>query len=181
MPVNNVTRFLDSRKIQYTAIELPPEKMGAEEVARLIDAPPDIVFKSIVITRRERGKPILAVVPGDKDVNLKLLAKAVGEKKVSPATQKEAESLPESVIKNAHADYNKAYKITEASIPTYISEVSEKYNLDTFVISHSILELITRIMTLHGVNKYIILQAVEHAIDSQREHKKTEEELSKMN
>jgi len=93
MKVNNVTRFLDSRKIQYEVFELPSEKLGAEEVARLLNAPPEIIFKSIVIIRKERGKPILAVVPGNHDVNLKVLAKAIGVKKVVPSTQKEAEIL----------------------------------------------------------------------------------------
>ena len=93
MASNNVTRLLDSRKIKYDIFELPGEKLAADEVARLIDAIPEIVFKSIVISRKSPGKPILAVVPGNQDVDLKKLAKAVGEKKVSPATQKEAENL----------------------------------------------------------------------------------------
>lgn len=93
MVTNNVTRLLDSRKIKYEVFELPGEKLAAEQVARLMNAAPEIVFKSIVIIRRGPGKPILAVVPGNQDVNLKKLAKAVGEKKVSPATQKEAEQL----------------------------------------------------------------------------------------
>jgi len=93
MAVNNVTRFLDSRKVPYTTFELPREKFGGEETARLLDALPEIVFKSIVILRKGSGKPILAVVPGDKEVNLKKLATAVGEKKVSPSTQKEAEKI----------------------------------------------------------------------------------------
>jgi len=93
MLTNNVTRLLDSRKINYEVFNLPREKLAAEQVARLMNAAPEIVFKSIVITRRGPGKPILAVVPGNQDVDLKKLAKAVGEKKVSPATQKEAENL----------------------------------------------------------------------------------------
>lgn len=93
MVTNNVTRLLDSRKIKYEVFELPGEKLAAEQVARLMNAAPEIVFKSIVIIRRGPGKPILAVVPGNQDVDLKKLAKAVGEKKVSPATQKEAEQL----------------------------------------------------------------------------------------
>jgi Cys-tRNA(Pro)/Cys-tRNA(Cys) deacylase len=32
-------------------------------------------------------------VPGNQDVDLKKLAKAIGEKKVSPATQKQAEEI----------------------------------------------------------------------------------------
>jgi Cys-tRNA(Pro)/Cys-tRNA(Cys) deacylase len=93
MVSNNVTRLLDNRKIKYQAHELPRGKLGAEEVARLLEVSPEIVFKTIVITRRGPGKPILAVVPGNQEVDLKALARAVGEKKVSPATQREAEKL----------------------------------------------------------------------------------------
>jgi Cys-tRNA(Pro)/Cys-tRNA(Cys) deacylase len=93
MSANNVTRLLDSRKVKYDLFELPREKLGAEEVARQLGTTPEVVFKSIVITRKTPGKPILAVVPGSAEVDLKKLAKAVGEKKLSPATQKEAESL----------------------------------------------------------------------------------------
>jgi len=93
MAVNNVTRFLDSRKVPYSVFELPQEKLGGEETARLLNAPPEIIFKSIVILRKGSGKPILAVVPGNQEVNLKKLAKAVGEKKVTPSTQKEAENI----------------------------------------------------------------------------------------
>ena len=93
MAANNVTRFLDSRKVPYTVFELPQEKLGGEETARLLNAPPEIIFKSIVILRKGSGKPILAVVPGNQEVNLKKLAKTVGEKKVTPSTQKEAENI----------------------------------------------------------------------------------------
>jgi len=93
MAANNVTRFLDNRKVPYSVFELPQEKLGGEETARLLNAPPEIIFKSIVILRKGSGKPILAVVPGNQEVNLKKLAKAVGEKKVTPSTQKEAENI----------------------------------------------------------------------------------------
>ena len=93
MHTNNVTRFLDSRKVPYTVYDLPKEKLDALKTARLLEAPPEIVYKSIVIMRKGPGKPILAVVPGGSDVNLKKLAKSVGEKKVGPATQKEAEKV----------------------------------------------------------------------------------------
>jgi Cys-tRNA(Pro)/Cys-tRNA(Cys) deacylase len=90
---NNVTRFLDQRKIDYKLFELPPEKLGAETTAELLQVPLEKIFKTIVIKREGRGKPILAVVPGDCEVDLKKLAKAVGEKKVDLTTQKEAESI----------------------------------------------------------------------------------------
>ena len=93
MVSNNVTRLLDNRNVQYQTFQLPTEKLGADDVSLLLDVPLEIVFKSIVINRRNVGKPILAVVPGNKEVDLKRLAKAVGEKKVSPATQREAEKI----------------------------------------------------------------------------------------
>ena len=93
MKPNNITRLLDSRKIRYTAFELPEEKLGALEAAQLIGAPPEQVFKTIVIVREGKGKPILAVTPGTHEVDLKLLAKAVGEKKVHLPTEREAEAL----------------------------------------------------------------------------------------
>ena len=92
-PVNNVTRFLDSRKVLYTAFETPPEKLGALDVAHLLDVEPDSVFKTIVVTRDKPRKPLLVVVPGPAQVDLKKLAAAVGEKKVYLPTEREAEQL----------------------------------------------------------------------------------------
>ena len=89
---NNVTRFLDSRKVKYTAHELPPEKLGAEEAADFMSVPHGQVFKTIV-TRREKGKPVLVVVPGPRVVDLKLLAAFLGEKKMFLPTEREAEQL----------------------------------------------------------------------------------------
>lgn len=90
---NNVTRLLDARGIPYTAYELPVEKIGAVETANLLGVDARLIFKTIVIIRDGKGKPILAVIPGDKEVDLKALAQAVGEKKVHLSTQREAEKI----------------------------------------------------------------------------------------
>lgn len=90
--VNNITRLLDAKKIPYRTFELPAEKLGAEATADILGVDPMLVFKTIVI-KRERGKPILAVIPGPHQVDLKLLATALGEKKVSLPTEREAEQL----------------------------------------------------------------------------------------
>ena len=90
---NNVTRYLDQRKIKYQVFELPEEKLGAELTAELLGQPLELIFKTIVIKREGRGKPLLAVVPGTGAVDLKALARAVGEKKVYLTTQVEAEGL----------------------------------------------------------------------------------------
>jgi Cys-tRNA(Pro)/Cys-tRNA(Cys) deacylase len=89
---NNVTRFLDARKVDYIAYELPAEKLGAVEAAQYMGVSPDRVFKTIVITR-EKKKPLLAVIPGPRTVDLKLLAVFLAEKKVSLPTEREAETL----------------------------------------------------------------------------------------
>lgn len=93
MPItNNVTRYLDARKIKYTTHELPAEKLGALEAAQYMGVAESQVFKTIV-TKRERGKPVLAVIPGPRVVDLKLLASFLGEKKMSLPTEREAEVL----------------------------------------------------------------------------------------
>jgi Cys-tRNA(Pro)/Cys-tRNA(Cys) deacylase len=89
---NNITRLLDSRKIPYKSFELPAEKLGARATACLLGVEPELVYKTIVITR-PKGKPVLAVIPGPNRVDLKLLASALGEKKVNLPTEREAEAL----------------------------------------------------------------------------------------
>jgi Cys-tRNA(Pro)/Cys-tRNA(Cys) deacylase len=91
--VNNVTRFLDAKKIKYTAYETPVEKLGALETARILNIPPQRVFKTIVVTPQKPGKPILALIPGTAQVDLKLIAIVLGEKKVNLPTEREAEDL----------------------------------------------------------------------------------------
>ncbi len=90
--MNNITRLLDSRKIPYRAFELPAEKLGALETAKLLGVSPNLVYKTIVV-KRERGKPILAVIPGPHEVDLKALARALGEKKLTLPTEREAEQV----------------------------------------------------------------------------------------
>ena len=89
---NNITRLLQARKVRFKAHELPQEKLGALEAAQYLGVPEMQVFKTIV-TRRERGKLVLAVVPGPRVVDLKLLAAYLGEKKMLLPTEREAESL----------------------------------------------------------------------------------------
>ena len=93
MPTNNITRMLEAKKIPYSAYELPAEKLGAVETAHLLGAPLEQVFKTIVVKREGKGKPILALVPGSAEVDLKQLAKALGEKKLFLPTEREAEQL----------------------------------------------------------------------------------------
>lgn len=91
--VNNITRFLDSKRVRYTAFETPVEKLGALETARLLNVPPEQVFKTIVARRDKPGKAILAVIPGTGSLDLRTLAATLNEKKVHLTTQREAEQI----------------------------------------------------------------------------------------
>ena len=94
MPLaNNVTRMLESKKIRFSAFELPAEKLGAQETARRLNVPLEQVFKTIVARRDRPGKPVLAVIPGSRALDLKALAAALNEKKIHLTTQREAEQL----------------------------------------------------------------------------------------
>src|SRR3989338_1169585 len=91
---NNVTRLLDAREIAYEVFEFPPEKHSAEETAALLGVPEERVYKTLVVLREEkRAKTLLVMVPAGRDLNLKALAASLGEKKLSMATQREAEDL----------------------------------------------------------------------------------------
>jgi Cys-tRNA(Pro)/Cys-tRNA(Cys) deacylase len=91
--VNNITRLLETNKIPYKLFTLPVEKLGAIETARLLNVPPELVYKTIVVVRLRPGKPILALVPGHRQLDLKAMAQFVNEKKMNLPTEREAENL----------------------------------------------------------------------------------------
>ncbi|MGH2604220.1 MAG: YbaK/EbsC family protein, partial [Dehalococcoidia bacterium] len=60
----------------------------------MVGAPAGQGFKTIVVLREGRGKrPILVIVPGDQEVDLKRVAAGLGEKRLRVAPQREAEAL----------------------------------------------------------------------------------------
>ena len=93
MLTNNITRMLEAKKIPFKAYELPAEKLGAVETARILGVPLELVYKTIVVLRDGKGKPILAVIPGTGEVDLKALAKVLGEKKLRLPSEREAEQV----------------------------------------------------------------------------------------
>jgi Cys-tRNA(Pro)/Cys-tRNA(Cys) deacylase len=93
MTANNVTRMLEARKVEFSALDVPNQKLSALEVAAILKVPPEMVFKTIVAKRERTGKSILALVPATGEVDTKALAAALNEKKVHVTTQTEAEAL----------------------------------------------------------------------------------------
>jgi Cys-tRNA(Pro)/Cys-tRNA(Cys) deacylase len=57
--------------------------------------PVERVYKTLVVMRdlQPRARPLLVMVPGDRELDLRVLARSTGDKKLRMATQKEAESL----------------------------------------------------------------------------------------
>ncbi|MGI5916324.1 MAG: aminoacyl-tRNA deacylase [Anaerolineae bacterium] len=90
----NAMRLLDARKVPYEVHRFSDEIHSAEGVADALGLPAGQVFKTLVaLPVTPKGRPLLAIVPGHLELNLKQLARAAGEKKVRMATQKEAETL----------------------------------------------------------------------------------------
>ena len=59
-----------------------------------LGAPVESVYKTLVVIRETpRTKPLLVMVAANKEIDLRALAKSMGEKKLRMATQKEAEQL----------------------------------------------------------------------------------------
>lgn len=88
----NSMRILEQKKVAFTVREFPDSIHSADGVADHFGLPHEMVYKTLVVMPAG-GKPLLVLVAGSRELNLKKVAKAVGEKKVQMATKKEAESL----------------------------------------------------------------------------------------
>lgn len=90
----NAARLLDSLGIPYELrdYEVDPEDLRAESVARKVGLPPEQVFKTLV-ARGDRSGVLLAVVPGDAELDLKALARLSGDRKVDTVPLKEVQPL----------------------------------------------------------------------------------------
>ena len=97
-PKTNAARLLDQLGIHYElrAYEVDPDDLAAETVAAKIGLPAEQVFKTLVARpagRKDRDGVVMAVIPGDQELDLKALAKAAGEKNIQLAPVKELQAL----------------------------------------------------------------------------------------
>lgn len=90
----NAVRALERLGIAFElrTYEVDPEDLAAESVARKIGLPASQVFKTLV-ARGARTGVMLALIPGDHELDLKALAVAAGDKSVAPVPLKEVEPL----------------------------------------------------------------------------------------
>ena len=97
-PKTNAARLLDARGIAHVVRVYDAARAfhSADEAADLLGVPGETVYKTLVVLRegaRAAGKPMLVLVPSNRQADLKKLARALGEKKLRMATKAEAERL----------------------------------------------------------------------------------------
>ena len=125
----NSTRWLTQRKIPFTVHQFPDTIHSAEGVAAFVGAPPEQVYKTLVVLRqRPRAKPMLVMLPANRALDLKRVARAVNEKKVRMASHKEAEQLTGLKVGgiSALALLNKGFEI-------YLDQTAQ--DLETILVS----------------------------------------------
>jgi Cys-tRNA(Pro)/Cys-tRNA(Cys) deacylase len=90
----NAVRILDRLGISYELREytVHPDDLSAERVAESIGLPPGQVFKTLV-ARGDRTGPLLAVVPGDAELDLKALARLSGNRQTEMVPLKDVQAL----------------------------------------------------------------------------------------
>lgn len=89
-PKTNAARILDKMGIKYDLVpyEFDPDDLAAEHVAEALGEPIEQVFKTLVL-RGDKTGLFVCVVAGNREVDLKLAAKASGNKKVEMLPLKE--------------------------------------------------------------------------------------------
>lgn len=93
-PKTNAARLLDSLGIAYElrTYDVDPEDLTAISVARKIGLPAEQVFKTL-LTESPAREHVFAVIPGDRELDLKKLAAAAGVRKLDLAALKDVEPL----------------------------------------------------------------------------------------
>ena len=127
----NAVRILESMKIPYSlhTYEVDADNLAAQHVADQLGQPIERVFKTIVLRGNKTG-PIVCVVAGCNEVNLKKAAKVSGNKSLEPLPLKELLPVTGYIRGGCTAIGMKK------KFPVYIREEFQKY--DTIYISAGI-------------------------------------------
>ena len=90
----NAVRQLDRLGIQYELreYEVDDEHLDAGTVAEKIGLPPEQVFKTLA-ARGDRTGVLIAVVPGNAELDVKALARLTGDRRVELVPLKEVQPL----------------------------------------------------------------------------------------
>jgi len=126
----NAARLLDQMGIHYELREydVDPDDLAAETVAAKIGLPLEQVFKTLV-ARSDRSKDkdrngiVIAVIPGDQELNLKALAAAAGERKIQLVPVKELQGLTGYIRGGVTA------LAAKRDFPVYVDETIELFDV----------------------------------------------------
>jgi len=120
----NATRQLDKLGIHYELreYEVDPDDLSAIKVAGQIGLPADQVFKTLVAKGDVHGV-LLAVVPGDAEVDLKALARLSGNHSVELVPVSQLQALTGYIRGGVTALAGKK------DYPVYLDETAELYDV----------------------------------------------------
>src|SRR5208283_2817670 len=124
----NAARLLDQMGIGYElrAYEVDPDDLAAETVAAKIGLPAEQVFKTLVarpVGSKDWHGAVMAVIPGDQEVDLKALAAAAGEKKMELVAVRELQSLTGYIRGGVTA------LAAKRAYPVYVDETIELFDV----------------------------------------------------
>lgn len=86
----NVLRHLDAAKIPYETREYPvdDDNFDGKLIAAKLDIPAEMIYKTLVLCG-DKQSHLVCVIPVEKELDLKAVARASGNKSVSMLPQKE--------------------------------------------------------------------------------------------
>ncbi|MBN1509757.1 MAG: Cys-tRNA(Pro) deacylase [Sedimentisphaerales bacterium] len=120
----NATRQLDTLGLRYELreYEVDPDDLSAIKVAAQVGLPTGQVFKTLV-AKGDVHRLLMAVVPGDLEVDLKALARLSGDRAVEMVPVSQLQSLTGYVRGGVTA------LAARKSCPVYVDETAELYDI----------------------------------------------------
>ncbi len=87
----NSMRVLESESVSYEVFNFPDTIHSAQKVAEHFGIALSDVYKTLVLMTSKKT-PILVMMPADRELQVKRLARVIGDKKLRMATHNEAEA-----------------------------------------------------------------------------------------
>ncbi|EME3508159.1 Cys-tRNA(Pro) deacylase [Enterococcus faecium] len=119
----NAIRMVEQKKIPYTEHEYEWDEnhLSASSVAEQLPESQSRIFKTLVAVGNVTG-PLVAVIPGEAELNLKKLAKVSGNKKVEMLHLKDLEATT-GYIRGGCSPIG-----MKKLFPTYLEQIAENYD-----------------------------------------------------
>lgn len=119
----NAIRMVEQKKIPYTEHEYEWDEnhLSESSVAEQLPESQSRIFKTLVAVGNVTG-PLVAVIPGEAELNLKKLAKVSGNKKVEMLHLKDLEATT-GYIRGGCSPIG-----MKKLFPTYLDQIAENYD-----------------------------------------------------